>query len=56
MCYFLLLTWSGFAWIRETENLIETIEWLVPSNGCYTVKYTLRKTMLIADLLNILYG
>lgn len=56
MCYFFLFSLSGFAWIRELENLIETIVWLVPFNGCYTVKYTLRRKMLIADVLNILYG
>lgn len=56
MLYIFLLTSSSFAWIREPENLIETAVCLVPFNGFYTVKYTLRRKMFIGDVLNILYG
>lgn len=54
-CYFILLTSSSFTWIEERGNLNETIVQLLPFNGCFTVKYTLRRKMLIADVLNILY-
>lgn len=55
-CYFILLTSSSFTWIGERGNLNETIVQLLPLNGCFTVKYTLRRKMLIADVLKILYG